>query len=50
MKGFPSNPVVKRLPSKAGGAGSIPGWGAKIPTCSWQKLNHETEAALQQIQ
>ena len=23
------------LPSNAGGAGSIPGWGAKIPHASW---------------
>ena len=27
---FPSGPVVKTLPSNAGGVGSIPGWGAKI--------------------
>ena len=28
---FAGGPVVKTLPSNAGGAGSIPGWGAKIP-------------------
>ena len=28
---FPSGPVVKTLPSNAGGVGSIPGWGTKIP-------------------
>ena len=28
---FPGGPVVKTSPSNAGGAGSIPGWGAKIP-------------------
>ena len=28
---FPGGPVVKALPSNSGGAGSIPGWGAKIP-------------------
>ena len=28
---FPGNPVVKTLPSNAGGTGSIPGQGAKIP-------------------
>ena len=33
MRGFPGNPAVKSLPSKAGGAGLIPGWEAKIPTC-----------------
>ena len=27
---FPGGPVVKTLPSNAGGAGSIPGWGTKI--------------------
>ena len=25
---FPGGPVVKILPSNAGGAGSVPGWGA----------------------
>ena len=28
---FPGGPVVKNLPSNAGDAGSIPGWGTKIP-------------------
>ena len=28
---FPGGPVVKTLPSDAGGAGWIPGRGAKIP-------------------
>ena len=28
---FPGRPVVKTLPSNAGGMGSIPGWGVKIP-------------------
>ncbi len=28
---FPGGPVVKTLLSNAGGAGSIPGWGAKTP-------------------
>ena len=28
---FPGSPVVKTLPANAGGMGSIPGWGAKIP-------------------
>ena len=31
---FPGSPVVKTLPSNAGGVGSIPGWGAKIPHAS----------------
>ena len=29
--GLPGSPVVKTLPSNAGGVGLIPGWGAKIP-------------------
>ena len=28
---FPDGPVVKNLPSNAGDAGLIPGWGTKIP-------------------
>ena len=34
---FPGGPVVKPSPSNAGGAGSIPGQGAKIPHASWPK-------------
>ena len=34
---FPGGPVVKTLPSNAGGAGSIPGQEAKIPHASQQK-------------
>ena len=34
---FPGGPVVKTSPSNAGGAGSIPGQGAKIPHASWPK-------------
>ena len=34
---FPGGPVVKILPSNAGSAGSIPGWGAKIPHAPWPK-------------
>ena len=44
---FPGSPVVKTLPSNAGGAGSIPGWGANIPHASPPKKNktkHKTEA------
>ena len=29
--------MVETLPSNAGGAGSIPGRGAKIPHASWPK-------------
>ena len=31
MRDFTGSPVIKTLPSNAGGAGSIPGWRAKIP-------------------
>ena len=34
---FPGGPVVKTSPSNAGGAGSIPGRGAKIPHALWPK-------------
>ena len=34
---FPGSAVVGNLPSNAGGAGSIPGGGAKIPRASWPK-------------
>ena len=34
---FPSSPVVKALPSSAGGSGVIPGRGARIPHVSWPK-------------
>ena len=37
MRDFPGGPVVKTLPSNAGGAGSIPGWGAKVPHASGPK-------------
>ena len=34
---FPGGPVVKTLPSRAGGVGSIPGWGAGIPHATQPK-------------
>ena len=34
---FPGSPVVKILPSDAGGEGSLPGREAKIPHASWPK-------------
>ena len=53
---FPVGPVIeKTLPSNAGGADSIPSWGAKIPYASWSKSKtktktkktpHKTEAIL----
>ena len=41
---FPDGPVVKTVSSNAGGAGLIPGHGAKTPYASWPK--HKTEAIL----
>ena len=44
---FPGGSVVKVSPSSAGGAGSIPGQGAKIPHVLWPKnQNIKTEATL----
>ena len=37
MQGVPWWPVVKTLPSNAGGTGLIHGWGPKIPNASWPK-------------
>ena len=34
---FHDGPVVKTLPSNAGGVGSIPGQEAKIPHATWPK-------------
>ena len=36
---FPDRPVVKTLPSNAGGTSSIPGWGAEVPHASQSKQN-----------
>ena len=43
---FPGSPVVKTSPSNAGGAGLIPGQGAKIPNALWPKTKNKTEAIL----
>ena len=37
---FPGGPVVKTLPSNAGGMDSIPDWGAKIPHALQPKNQH----------
>ena len=37
MGDFPGSPVVETLPSSAGGAGSVPDVGAKIPHTSGPK-------------
>ena len=39
---FPGGPVVKTLPSNAGGAVSIPGQGAVIPHASWPMSNRNS--------
>ena len=36
---LPGGPVLKTSPSSAGGTGSIPGWGAKIPHALRPKIN-----------
>ena len=47
FRDFPGGPVVKTLPSNAGGAGSVPGGGAKIHMPPGQKkLKHQGEAIL----
>ena len=45
---FPGAPVVKTPPSNAEDAGSIPGWGTKIPHALQpkKKTKHKTEAIL----
>ena len=46
-KDFPGGPMVKTLPYNAGGAGSNPGQGARIPHASQpKKPKHKTEAIL----
>ena len=37
FRDFPGGPVVETSPSCAGGAGSIPDWGADIQHVSWPK-------------
>ena len=47
MRDFPGGPVVETSPSNAGGAGSIPGRGAKIShALRPKKPKHKTEAIL----
>ena len=43
LQDFPSSPVVKTLPSSAGGLGSIPGQKAKIPHASRPKKKQNRE-------
>ena len=44
---FPGAPVVKTPPFNAENAGSIPGWGTKIPHASQpEKTKQKTEAIL----
>ena len=46
FEGLPWYPVVKISPSNAQGAGSIPGWGTKIPHALRPKKKHNTETIL----
>ena len=43
LGGFPSGPLVRTSRSNAGGAGSIPGWGAKIPQALWSQNQNVTQ-------
>ena len=43
---FPGGLVVRTLPPIAGGGGSIPDWGAKVPHASWSKKKKKAEALL----
>ena len=43
---FPGGPVVRTLPSNAGGADFIPGGGAKIPLALCPRTKTKTEAIL----
>ena len=43
---FPGGSVVKTPPTNAGGAGSIPGQGAKIPLLTDKNPKHKPEAIL----
>ena len=40
LRDFPGGPVVKNPPSNAGGPGSIPGQGTKIPHAAGQLSPH----------
>ena len=45
-RGFPGGAVVENLPANAGGVGSVPGWGAKIPHASRQKTKTTNQQAV----
>ena len=45
-RNFAGSPVVKISPFSAGGAGSIPGQGARIPGLLMEKPKGKTEAVL----
>ena len=40
-QGLPGGAVVRNPPSDAGDVGSVPGWGAKIPTCHTARTHNE---------
>ena len=50
MRDFPGGLLVKTSPSDAGGVGSIPGWGAKIPMPQAKKQNKTKTEHKQQKQ
>ena len=46
LRDFPGGSMVKNPPSSAGHAGSIPGWGPKIPHATGQLSLHDTAIEL----
>ena len=40
---IPGGPVVKSLPCKVGGVGSLPGPGAKVPHASWPNSKRQNK-------
>ena len=46
LRDFPGGSMVKNPPSSAGHAGSIPGWGTKIPHATGQLSLHDTAIEL----
>ena len=46
---FPGDPVIKTLPSNAGGVGLIPGQGTKIPYAVWCSQNRKIKKKISEI-
>ena len=46
LRDFPGGPVVKALPSKAGGVGSIPSQGARISQPKNQNIKQKQDSSI----